>query len=801
MAIGKNVGKLEAYLGLDSSEFYASLTGAQAAMTKASSSMKSIGKSLTTYVTLPLLAVGGATVKMAMDFEKTFAEIEGLVGLSRKEVNAFREDVLALAGATSRAPQELAEALYFVTSSGIQGKEALDVLEMSAKASAAGLGETQVVADLLSSALNAYAEEGLTAAEATDTLVAAVREGKAEGSEMSKYLGDVLSVAAKMGVPFRDVGASVAVMTRTGVDAATAVTNLRQILSSLLDPSQEAEKALDEMGTSSAELRKQIKEGGLLSVLQFLEKQTENNEEAMSKVFGNIRALAGAMEIVSVNAEENAQVFANMTDNTGDMNRAFEVVSNTANFKFNQAMADLKVAGIELGTALLPVFTDILDLVKRAARWFTNLSEEGKKMVLMAAAMLAALGPVLMMLGSLVGVLTALASPIGLVVVAIGVLAASFIYLYENWEAVKERFTDWSWWKNLFIDMADHAVFIFSDLIRLLSKAWWVLKDSFTSAINGFISSWNLLASVSKGVLGPIEELTQKEWKDPLEGIYNGLEKLRGKTVKYKHEFKGFTESITDFAKKAGDAILGLFPSGGGGGGRSSTSSTGAVAPGVVSNKPFEPKERGSITFSDSDSEDQTYQDSSGKYIKDWRQLTEVSIDMNDAMQALAHTMLNDVAAGFEAIGAGALDASQLGLVFLSSIADFGVQLGKQIIMIALAMESFKKLVWANPGAAVAAGIALIAGMSLVTGMIKKRSQGGGGAVKGLATGGSVTKGGVFQLHKNEMVSLPRGAAVTPAHMTTSANAGGGNGSSLSTKINLRSLIIQIDRERQRMGR
>lgn len=92
--------------------------------------------------------------------------------------------------------------------------------------------------------------------------------------------------------------------------------------------------------------------------------------------------------------------------------------------------------------------------------------------------------------------------------------------------------------------------------------------------------------------------------------------------------------------------------------------------------------------------------------------------------------------------------------------------------------------------ATVAAGV--------VKGILRKSLQqgaSGGKKAQGLASGGYVTGGGMFQLHKDELVSLPRGSAVTPANM---ANGGGGN---LSTEINLRKFIIELDRERQRMGR
>ena len=74
--------------------------------------------------------------------------------------------VLKLSGSTARAPQELADAMFFITSAGIDAADAAGVLEASAKAAAVGLGDTATIADLATSAMNAYGKENLSASNA-----------------------------------------------------------------------------------------------------------------------------------------------------------------------------------------------------------------------------------------------------------------------------------------------------------------------------------------------------------------------------------------------------------------------------------------------------------------------------------------------------------------------------------------------------------------------------------------------------------------------------------------------------------
>ena len=366
------------------------------------------GRAMSTYLTAPTLAAGGAAVKMAADFEGSLSKIEGLVGLARNEVQGMRGDVLNLAGQTAQAPQELADALFFVTSAGIRGAEAMEVLEASAKAASSGLGETKVVADLVTSAMNAYGSENLSAANATDVLVAAVREGKAEADSLAQSMGQVLPIASELGVGFDQVGAAVAAMTRTGTDAATASTQLRQILAGLLKPAQGAEEAMRKMGTSSSGLRKVLREDGLVAVLSFLREQMEDNEQAMSQVFPNIRALSGALDIMGSNSEDNVAIFERMKDTTGALDNAFDAASQTAQFKFNQALASVKASAIEMGAILLPIAKEILEEIHALAQQFSQLDTETKKNIIRYVALGAAIGPVLIGVGSLIRMVSSL---------------------------------------------------------------------------------------------------------------------------------------------------------------------------------------------------------------------------------------------------------------------------------------------------------------------------------------------------------------------------------------------------------
>jgi TP901 family phage tail tape measure protein len=308
-----------------------------------------------------LAGVVVAGVKMAVDLETEFSKIEGLVGVTGDELDKLREAATRLGPATGKSAQEAAEALFFITSAGLRGKDAVEVLEASLKGAAIGLGETKTIADLATSAMNAYGAENLSGAEAVDVLTAAVRLGKLAPEELAGSMGQVLPIASAMGVRFEEVGAVMAAMSRTGTNASEASTQLRGIMTSILKPTKSAERALKDMGLSSDGLRTSIRERGLLNTLHDLTDVFKDNDQGAEAVFGNVRALSGVIDLFGENTATTMDILDGMSESLGITNEAFEITEQTVSQKFAVALETFKGIMLEIGTAVLPLITDLLD--------------------------------------------------------------------------------------------------------------------------------------------------------------------------------------------------------------------------------------------------------------------------------------------------------------------------------------------------------------------------------------------------------------------------------------------------------
>lgn len=377
-------------------------SGTQRDLTKLGGTMQSVGKAATIGISVPLVGLGAVATKMAGDFDSAFTRMQSLAGVSAGEIDGLKASVLDLAGETGRAPAELAEALYFLRSSGLDAAEAVDALNVSAKASAAGMGDTATIADAVSSAMNAYGSETLSAADASDVLLGTIREGKGEPEELAAAIGRVIAPAETLGVSFDQVGAALASMTLVGLDAAEATTALRGILMALQNPTKEQADALADMGLSLQTVRDVVANQGLLPALTMLANGVGDNEEAMSALFGNVRALNGVLTLTGENSENTARIFDSLKDSAGATDAAFATWAESMGAKNAKAFAEFQTAMITAGETILPIVTSIVGGAADIASAFSDLPGPMQSAVLALGGLLILAGPVTTFAGTVV---------------------------------------------------------------------------------------------------------------------------------------------------------------------------------------------------------------------------------------------------------------------------------------------------------------------------------------------------------------------------------------------------------------
>ena len=329
--------------------------------------------------TLGIAAAGRQITQLATAYDAAFTKIETLVGVNRATLDGWRKDLLALGPELGRGPQELADALFVVTSAGARGAEALEIVETAGKAAAIGLGETADIARVVTAAIQTYGSASLNASQATNILLGTVREGNLEASGLASSLGRVLGIAQSVGVEFGEVGAFVATLSRTGLTAAESVTALSGTLASLVKGSSDASKALASVGMTTEGLLESLAGDGLNAALIDLVEAFDGDIRALQRVIPEKEALVGVLGVAGAQSAELARITRDLTGELSILGDEFLRVQESPKQIFARLLATLQSVGIELGSKVLPGITKLAQSLVDLGKDGTGLAVVGDR--------------------------------------------------------------------------------------------------------------------------------------------------------------------------------------------------------------------------------------------------------------------------------------------------------------------------------------------------------------------------------------------------------------------------------------
>lgn len=704
----------------DASGLTSALGRAEGRMKSFGSKMKSIGSSLQTRLALPLLAIGGAATKMALDFDASMTKIKSLVGIAGDEVDAMGERVKQMARETATSSAAAADALFFITSAGLRGEEALDALNISLKATAAGLGETETIASLNTAAMAAYGKETLTTTQATDALVAAVREGRLDAAQLADSMETVVPIASEMGVSFNELSAAFAAVSRTNKNASEAATGLKNIMVSLLNPSTQARDELERLGLSADIIRKNIKDKGLLNTLQLLTERFDGNADSTTAVFGNVRALIPLLALTGAAADDVAGIFDRMSDTTGEAERAFGIASDTLSFRFKQAVNGAKQTLLDLGQRLLvevvPIVEKLAGVISKVYTAFKNLDPATQNIVLAIGGIAIVLPTVISLFGTLLTAIGAIMTPVGLVIAAL--VGVGYV-IKKNWSSVLPVITGFY---NQFVDLYNQSA-----LLRIIVKsvgtsfkiAFLGVKTLIDEASNALTTMWYVLEAMSRdapaSVIGLIIDqgienaldIAKKGAQEMADTFSDDLQTALGSQLEHKT-----TEQMQKSLDNAGNAMvdyvknlaksLGLdFGTAFGDGIEESAESeiVGGLLPAITLMANVAKKE-----------------------LTAWQKWAVANAEsINQTLSGILQQGLTNVVGGIAEIFGRALVeggnvANAIGELLLTTIADTLKQFGYLLIQAGFAAVALQSLL-SNPFAAIAAGAALVALASAISAM------------------------------------------------------------------------------------
>jgi TP901 family phage tail tape measure protein len=340
-----------------------------------------IGRELSLKVTLPIAAGIGAGVTQfaALDakLQETATLFSAVGDRATRFTSEFRAGVSSVADDVGLFERDIAPALYQAISAGIPRNNVFEFLDVAARAAVGGVTDIQTTVNGLTTAVNAFASQGLTAEHAADVLFRGVARGKTTFGELSQEMATAAPLAAAAGVAFEEFVAIIATMALSGTTTSEAITQVRAAINGLLRPSVEMAAIMGEAGFETAGLA--VQQIGLQKTLGLVVEATQGETGELIKLLGGAEAANGALQITGDNAERFNSIFRDTSNATGAASAAFETMSKTASQTFKNLFVQFDRFASSVGqiaftvvgplvrglTSVVRVVNDVVDSVAR----------------------------------------------------------------------------------------------------------------------------------------------------------------------------------------------------------------------------------------------------------------------------------------------------------------------------------------------------------------------------------------------------------------------------------------------------
>lgn len=150
-------------------------------------------------------------------------------------------------------------------------------------------------------------------------------------------------------------------------------------------------------------------------------------------------------EAGTISVQDITEAMAYATSENGRYFQSMEKQSQTVAGKISTLKDSFNEAAGELTVALLPVINKLIDGLTSVTNWFTSLDEETQQTILTVLGLVAAIGPLLTIVGNLTKVIGLANTAMSLlaanpVVLGIAAITASLWGLYKAYKAVQEAF-------------------------------------------------------------------------------------------------------------------------------------------------------------------------------------------------------------------------------------------------------------------------------------------------------------------------------------------------------------------------
>ena len=498
--------------------------------------IKGVGEKMSVGVTAPIVAAGAAGLAAFGEVDEALDTIITKTGATGDQADRLSQSFKNVGSNTHLPLQTVGEAIGEVnTQFGFMDKKLEDSTNYLLQY--AEINDTDVSQSAISArqAIDAY---GLEYDDLNSVLDVTTKTSQNTGQSVDDLMQKAIDGAPQikqLGLSFGEGVTLLGQFEQSGVDSSAALSSLSKATVAYAKDGKSLSQGLEE-------LQDKVKNAG---------SETEAINAA-AEVFGTKGGprMADAIRRGTLNLEDLAKTAGESGGAVGD---TFDATLDPID-QADQAMNNAKLAMADVGEAvqvsLLPFFEKATSLLQEFSKWWGSLDQDTKNWIITIAGIAAAVGPVLIVLGSLMGSVTKIvgginsfigiwqkmsvflaANPFVLVIAGIALLIAGFVLAYNK---VK-------WFRDgvnaFFQGISDIAVQVFNFLGGFIGGV-------FGGIIANFNNYFNAGKRIFNGFLDFITGVFTGNWSKAWEGVVN--------------IFGGIFDGIVAIAKAPINGLIGL---------------------------------------------------------------------------------------------------------------------------------------------------------------------------------------------------------------------------------------------------
>lgn len=566
-----------------------------------SKKMEDVGKSLTKYVTTPIVGAGVLSAKSAIDFESAFAGVRKTVEATEAQFAALEEGIRGMSREIPAAATEIAGVAEAAGQLGIETDSILGFTRTMID-----LGEsTNLSATDAATALARLANITQMPQDQFDRLGSTI---VALGNNLATTEAEIVEMGTRLAGAGKQVGMSEAqilsfagALSSVGIEAEAGGSAFSRVMSQMQLAVETGGQALTDFasvaGMSTAEFKRAFQEDATAAIIAFITGLGSAEERGQSAIkvledmgITEIRLrdallrAAGAGDLFSNSIEIGTRAWEENTALTEEAKQRYETTAAQLAILKNNVYE----VAMQFGETLLPQIQSVVNWLKELTAKFQNLTPEQQETIVKLGLLAAAIGPVLLTGSKLIltgsklitlikdigAALSFLAAnPVGMTVVAIGALVAAGIYVWRNWDDIKVKLV--AIWEVICASAENVSIKI--------QNAWWTMQKKLNEVVLAVIDTvspliqWlpdSMTAGFSKlrqgvasnlaKVQGSLDEL-DKRAKDNFQRVQNALsgvdiafhrtEESAADMARGFRELESTTKSVGEEVQNTGDEV------------------------------------------------------------------------------------------------------------------------------------------------------------------------------------------------------------------------------------------------------